>query len=149
MFIVSNSAQSHIIEFKDYTSLSDKTDYEKIEDFVKTVINNKKETDKDMRYNIYVSKYDLNSDGIDEIFISLNGSSFLCGMTGNCSIEIYQKNDNSFNLILNVGAVGVIKVLTTKSNGFYDLKLGGRGFKYPLWTYDGTRYKLNKLTDIY
>ncbi len=67
----------------------------------------------------------------------------LCGITGNCSKEIYYKEDGSYRKILGVSNVAGILVLGDTNNGFHDIELGGRGFKFPVWSYDRKKYQLS------
>jgi hypothetical protein len=82
---------------------------------------------------------DLNRDNKAEVSI-LGGNICLSGMTG-LSLWLFIK-DKSGNYQRNFGFPAAnYKTLKTKSKGYPDLLIGGRGFCFPVWRWDGNQYQ--------
>jgi hypothetical protein len=80
---------------------------------------------------------DLNGDGVDEVFVSW-GNTCTSGMTGR-SITLFVK-DSSGQFIKNLDFPGIYKKLATKNKGFPDIEIGGPGFCFAIWQWNGTKY---------
>jgi hypothetical protein len=81
----------------------------------------------------------LNIDNKAEVVIS-GGNSCFSGMTGN-SLWLFIK-DKYGNYHLNFGFPAAdYKMLKTKSKGYHDLLIGGRGFCFNIWRWDGNKYQ--------
>lgn len=98
---------------------------------------------KDYPFAALVLPTDMNKDGKEEIFISF-GNSYTSGNAGS-SIIIYIKN-----------AVGVYApqlgfpgmspdVLTTSNLGYPDLLVGGPGFEFPVFRWNGKTYNNHRV----
>lgn len=81
---------------------------------------------------------DLNKDGKEEIFINF-GNSFTSGNTGS-SIVLFIKNAAGV-YEMNFGFPGMAPdVLTTMNKGYPDLLVGGPGFEFPVFRWNGKIY---------
>lgn len=81
---------------------------------------------------------DLNKDGEEEIFISF-GNSYTSGNTGS-SIVLFIKNATGV-YGMNLGFPGMAPdVLTTLNKGYPDLVVGGPGFEFPVFRWNGKIY---------
>lgn len=87
-----------------------------------------------------VDVVDLNGDGNPEVFVSVGG---LCyGNTGvNLSLLIRDKQGQWHD---NFGFPGIYKVLGTRHLGYPDIEIGGPGFCFPVWRWNGSRYRIFK-----
>ncbi len=93
---------------------------------------------KDFPFGAIVLPTDMNKDGREEIFVSF-GNSYTSGNTGS-SISLFIKNAAGA-YILNLGFPGVIPdALATSNVGYPDLLIGGPGFEYPVWRWNGKAY---------
>ena len=85
-----------------------------------------------------VSLRDLNGDGTPEVFV-LYGNTCLSGFAGS-SLVLYIK-DTSGKYQMNLGfPSGGYDVLETKNAGYADLKIGGPGFCFPVYRWNGKTY---------
>ena len=84
---------------------------------------------------------DLNGDGQPEVFTGLSG---LCmgGMSGNY-MELYIKK-KSGQWEPQFGFAGVPVTLKTKNKGYPDIVIGGPGFCFPVWRWNGQKYLLDR-----
>ncbi|MEZ4416111.1 MAG: hypothetical protein R3E10_10150 [Gemmatimonadota bacterium] len=81
---------------------------------------------------------DLNGDGAPEIVVDF-GNTCVSGMAGT-SVLVFVR-DASGVLRPNLGLPGLIaEVLPTRSHGFADLLIGGPGFCFGVWRWDGATY---------
>ncbi len=100
----------------------------------------------DYPYDAFVYPTDMNKDGKEEIFI-LFGNSYTSGMTGsNIIVFIADKNDS---YRMNLGFPGALPdALATGNSGYADLLIGGPGFEFPVWRWNGKEYDfLKKVKD--
>jgi hypothetical protein len=84
---------------------------------------------------------DLNRDGRPEVFVSIQGTC-LGGATG-VHMNLYIKNPKG-QWKPQFGFPGVYKVLTTRSKGYPDIEIGGPGFCFPVWRWNGALYAIYK-----
>jgi len=85
---------------------------------------------------------DLNKDGKDEIFIVF-GNSYTSGAAGS-SVSLFIKNAAG-GYTDNLGFPGVAPdILSTANLGYPDLLIGGPGFEYPVWRWNGKAYAFYK-----
>jgi len=90
----------------------------------------------------FVYPTDLNKDGKEEIFIVF-GNSYTSGHTGS-SVVMYIK-DKSGSFQPNLGFPGVTPdAMPTKNLGYPDLMIGGPGFEWPVWRWNGKEYNFYK-----
>jgi len=93
-----------------------------------------------------VAFYDLNDDGVEEIFLATSGRG-ICGQL--CPYDIYAQTKNgSFQSILGteqqgVGSLAMGKVSENAVNSYHDILIGGKN-GYGVWSFDGEKYKFNK-----
>ncbi len=73
------------------------------------------------KVSLELTSYDLNEDGIKEVFVIYN-SSYYCGSTG-CSLELYKYIKNSWFPILDITSNGEVAVLKNITKTFNDLAL--------------------------
>lgn len=92
----------------------------------------------DFPFNAIVFPTDLNKDGTEEVFIVF-GNSYTSGNTGSSVVLFIKKSPGIFNA--NLGFPGVTPdVMPTVSKGYPDLLIGGPGFEYPVWRWNGKEY---------
>ncbi len=96
----------------------------------------------DFPYDIQLYPTDINKDGQEEIFM-LWGNSFTSGMTGS-SISLFIK-DKTGKFVSGLGFPGTLPdVLSTSNLGYPDLLIGGPGFEFPVWRWNGKAYDFYK-----
>ena len=88
---------------------------------------------------------DLNSDGQPEVFITVPGS---CqGGAAGAELSLLIKSSKG-HWKVNLGfPAGGYKLLTTKNMGFPDIEIGGPGFCFPVWRWNGSQYAIFKRCD--
>jgi hypothetical protein len=97
---------------------------------------------KDYPFAVIVMPTDMNKDGKEEIFISF-GNSYTSGNTGS-SISLFIKDAKGVYAD-NLGFPGIAPdVLATVSQGYPDLLIGGPGFEYPVWRWNGKVYVFSR-----
>ena len=85
---------------------------------------------------------DLNGDGKEEIFI-LFGNTYTSGATGS-SIVMYIKNSGG-KYVSNLGFPGTLPyALPAPAKAYPDLIIGGMGFSFPVWKWNGKAYAYNR-----
>lgn len=85
---------------------------------------------------------DMNKDSLEEIFVSY-GNSFTSGHTGS-SISLFIRN-NKKSYENNLGFPGMVPdALTSASQGYFDLLIGGPGFEFPVWRWNGRAYAMHR-----
>jgi hypothetical protein len=93
---------------------------------------------KEYPFAVTVMPTDLNKDGKEEVFIGF-GNGYTSGNTGS-SIVLYIKNAAG-KYEMNLGFPGMIPdVLTTVYKGYPDLVVGGPGFEFPVFRWNGKIY---------
>lgn len=101
--------------------------------------------DKDSRefpFQAFVYPTDMNKDGKEEIFI-LFGNSYTSGSAGS-SIVVFIKSATGV-YEPNLGFPGTLpEMLSTTSQGYSDLLIGGPGFDFPVWRWNGKMYDHSK-----
>jgi len=97
---------------------------------------------KEYPFGALVLPTDMNKDGQEEIFISF-GNTFTSGMAGS-SIALFIR-DAKGAYADQLGFPGVVPdALEPIGKGFPDLLIGGPGFEYPVWNWDGQAYVLSR-----
>lgn len=85
---------------------------------------------------------DMNKDGIEEIFVSF-GNTYTSGMTGSSIVLYIKKTGKKYEA--NLGFPSTLPdVLPTGNGGYPDLVMGGPGFEFPVWRWNGKQYDLLK-----
>jgi len=85
---------------------------------------------------------DMNKDGQEEIFISF-GNTYTSGMAGS-SIALFIRDAKGL-YVDQLGFPGVVPdALEPIGKGFPDLLIGGPGFEYPVWSWDGKAYVFSR-----
>jgi hypothetical protein len=93
-------------------------------------------------YSAQVTITDMNKDGIEEVFIQY-GNTFTSGNTG-ANIALFIKNKQGAYK-LNLGFPGIDpEQLKTGFGGYPDLLIGGPGFEFPIWRWNGKEYVFYK-----
>jgi hypothetical protein len=93
---------------------------------------------KDYPFAALVMPTDMNKDGKEEIFISF-GNGYTSGNAGS-SITVYIKNASGV-YAPHLGFPGMAPdVLTTSNLGYPDLLVGGPGFDFPVFRWNGKAY---------
>ncbi len=96
----------------------------------------------DFPFDALVLPTDLNKDGKEEIFIVF-GNLYTSGNTGSSVLLFIQNSNGQYQP--NLGFPGTMPdVLATSHNGYPDLLIGGPGFEYPIWRWNGKAYQLHK-----
>ncbi len=102
-------------------------------------------SDKDSReypFGATVLPTDMNEDGQEEIFISF-GNTYTSGMAGS-SIALFIKDDKGAYAD-QLGFPGLVPdALEPIGKGYPDLLIGGPGFEYPVWGWDGKAYVFSR-----
>jgi hypothetical protein len=80
---------------------------------------------------------DLDEDGTEEVIVD-SGNTCVSGMTGT-SVWLFVK-DATGRYRSNLGFPGMIDFLPTSNLGFPDLLIGGPGFCFPVWRWNGQEY---------
>lgn len=93
-------------------------------------------------YQIIVYPTDLNKDGKEEIFL-LYGNTYTSGGTGSSVTALIKDKNGSYQNNLNFPGAGIY-VLPTASQGYPDLLIGGMGFEFPIWRWNGKEYNFYK-----
>lgn len=96
----------------------------------------------DHPFDVKVLPTDLNGDGKAEIFI-IFGNSFTSGETGS-NILLFIK-DKAEMYQSNFGFSGTAPlIMPAKNLGYPDLLIGGPGFEFPAWRWNGKEYSFYK-----
>ncbi len=81
---------------------------------------------------------DLNEDGVPEVLI-VYGNTCMSGMAGASVVLFVKKTDGSFGT--NLGFPGISAApMETRHEGWPDLLIGGPGFCFPVWRWNGSEY---------
>lgn len=81
---------------------------------------------------------DLNADGVEEVLVRW-GNYCLAGNTGENSALFVRDNSGQVREALNI--IGVAKMIETQSMGFRDIEIGGPGFCFGVWRWNGNKYE--------
>lgn len=100
----------------------------------------------DFPFDAFVYPVDLNKDGREEIVI-LFGNSYTSGHTGSSVLLFIKNTAGAYQS--NLGFPGTSPyALTVSSKGFPDLVIGGPGWEFPVWRWNGRAYAYHrKITD--
>ena len=85
---------------------------------------------------------DINKDAVEEVFIIVQ-SVALFGNTGQGFSLFIKSNAGKFELHDEIGG-GIAMIITSKKTGYPDIAIGGPGFKFPAYRWDGKKYKYFK-----
>lgn len=97
---------------------------------------------KEFPFTATVLPTDLNKDGKEEIFVSF-GNGYTSGNTGS-SISLFIKDAKGVYQ-QHLGFPGMVPdALASASQGYPDLLIGGPGFEYPVWRWNGKTYNLHR-----
>lgn len=93
-------------------------------------------------FSVNVFPTDLNKDGVEEIFIGY-GNTFTSGITGSSTSLIIKGHSGKY--IINYDTEGGLpESLNNAINGYPDILIPGRGFEYPVWRWNGSKYDYNR-----
>lgn len=93
-------------------------------------------------FSAIVLPTDMNKDGIEEIFIAY-GNTYTSGMTGSDIVLFIKEWKGSYKKGL--GFPGMIPdALSTSNKAYPDLLIGGPGFEFPVWRWNGKEYDFYK-----
>lgn len=85
--------------------------------------------------NVRVS--DMNGDGTSEVLVEY-GNTCLSGMAGT-TVALFVKGNGGYRL--NLGVPGMLaETMAAKSHGYPDLLVGGPGFCFGVWRWNGKEY---------
>lgn len=99
-------------------------------------------TSEEDAFGALVLPTDMNKDGIEEIFVSY-GNTYTSGMAG-ADIVLFIKNEKGV-YEKNLGFPGLIPdALSSSNKGYPDLVIGGPGFEFPVWRWNGKQYDLHR-----
>lgn len=102
------------------------------------VLKEQKTDDEPFGATVYI--LDLNKDGIEEVMIDY-GNTSVSGMAGG-SVALFVKHAGAYKMNLNED--GSLEALTTVNKGYPDLLLGGPGFEFPVYRWNGATYAYYK-----
>lgn len=88
---------------------------------------------------------DLNRDGVNEIFVLVNSNTGCYGFAGGNLVLLVKDKKGQYNKNFNFSAGGY-KILKTINKGFPDIEIGGPGFCFPVWRWNGDKYEYFKKT---
>jgi hypothetical protein len=92
-----------------------------------------------------VDVVDLNGDGQPEVFVLANDAICYGSAGGELSLLIKDKQGRWQS---NLGfSAGGYKLLSTKNKGYPDIEIGGPGFCFPVWRWNGKAYAVYKGCD--
>ncbi len=92
-----------------------------------------------------VDVVDLNGDEQPEVFVLANDSICYGSAGGELSLLI---KDKAGRWQRNLGfSAGGYKLLSTKNKGYPDIEIGGPGFCFPVWRWNGRAYASHKRCD--
>lgn len=98
--------------------------------------------DEDFPFDAIVYPLDLNSDGTEEVCVVF-GNSYTSGMAGSSVLLLIAGKAGKYQL--NLGFPGVVPdAFPTKNLGYPDLMIGGPGFTFPVYRWNGIEYTLLK-----
>lgn len=98
---------------------------------------------KEFPVSVDVYPTDLNKDGLEELFLVF-GSTSLFGNTGE-GFELYQQTKaGSFVKCADVGGQGSPTFLSSSNLGYPDFLVGGPGFEFPVYRWNGKTYKYSR-----
>lgn len=87
---------------------------------------------------------DLNGDGQPEALVNQD-STFCYGATGSGFQLMTKPASGQWAKVPGAGGQGIATFLKTKGTaGWPDLEIGGPGFCFPVWRFDGKAYVLNR-----
>jgi len=93
---------------------------------------------KEFPFTASVFPTDLNKDGKEDVFI-IFGNTYTSGQAGS-SVALFIKNTAGV-YTTNLGFPGMAPdVFVTLNKGYPDLLIGGPGFEYPVWRWNGKEY---------
>jgi len=84
---------------------------------------------------------DVNGDGTRDAWVT-ESSTFCYGDTGEFFVLLTRRAGGAWVNLLE--AVGVATPLSTRSNGWPDIEVGGPGGEFPVYVFDGRKYVLKK-----
>ena len=90
----------------------------------------------------YIYPTDMNKDGQEELFVGL-GSAALFGNVGE-SFMLYMKDNTGKYTQQPEISGGRPIILSTKNLGYPDILIGGPGFEFPVYRWNGTKYAMYK-----
>lgn len=101
-----------------------------------------KETD-DVEDSAIISFLDLDGKSNDALAVQES-----CAAVGNCEFELFKKSGETYQKLLSAEMVQTIKVLKTKTNGYFDLELKTHNSAYDsyhrIYAFDGKSYRRKK-----
>ena len=109
---------------------------------------------KDFTFTVSVYPLDLNHDGVEEVALVYGHPA----ISGDNAISTLFIKDEQGHYNTNFGFSGSLIVLTNSAKDFPDIALGGPGFAFPVWHWDGKNYsnyttinndKLEKMDVLY
>lgn len=84
---------------------------------------------------------DLNGDGQPEVFTSVHGTCM--GGGAGVHMNLFIKGSNG-RWKPQFGFPGMYTILKTKNKGYSDIEIGGPGFCFPVWRWNGREYDLHR-----
>jgi hypothetical protein len=89
-------------------------------------------------FSAQVYPADLNKDGREEVFVVF-GNSYTSGQAGSSVVLYIRKPTGSY--ATNLGFPGTAPdLMPTSYKGYPDLFIGGPGFEFPIWRWNGKEY---------
>ena len=93
---------------------------------------------RDFPFGANVYPTDVNQDGIEELFV-VYGNDFTSGRTGSSVVLFIKPSGGRYQKNLDFPGAPP-DVLTTANLGYPDLLIGGPGFEFPVWRWNGKAY---------
>ena len=102
------------------------------------VLKGEKTDEYSFQTKVYV--LDLNKDGVEEVMIEY-GNTSVSGMAGG-SVALFIKHAGAYKM--NFNEDGSLEALKTANKGYPDLLLGGPGFEFSVYRWNGTAYAYHR-----
>ena len=129
--MTSNAEKNEIFDLTEFQLTTDKAQF----------IFSNNESLSDFPFSVSVFPLDLDNDGVEEIGI-VYGNIMTSGNAGNSSMLFIKKDLDNYTSHL--GFPGFLTFLPRPDNDFPDVLIGGSGFKFPVWRWDGVEFSHHK-----
>lgn len=87
-----------------------------------------------------IERRDLNGDGVAEVIVTDDGTCY--GMTAAYFAILTPNGPGKWRSVIKL--IGIPSILKTRAKGWPDIEVGGPGFCFPVWRYDGKAYDLQR-----
>ena len=89
---------------------------------------------------------DFNKDGVEEVFVDY-GNTYTSGNTGVSFFFFIPDQAGVYQEAISL--IGIPVLLKSGNAGYPDIEIGGPGFKFPIWRFNGKSYNLYRKAERY